>query len=75
MLYIIYLIGGILIGLMVATFVWVNYIHYMTFGTLLQAHDDGETYLFLDLDKPPEEIHKYKQVVLRVSPKDINTQK
>ena len=53
---------------------WINYIHSRTYGTLKQAHDDGETYLFLELDKPPEDIKQHKRVVFMVSKNDITTQ-
>ena len=58
MLYIIYLIGGIVIGIMGTSLFWIYYIYNSTYGTLRQAHDDGETYLFLELDKAPEKIKK-----------------
>ena len=74
MLYIIYLVGGILIGFMVSTFVFVNYIHYNTYGTIKQAHDDGETYLFLVLDKEPSTMKSRKRVVMKVDKTDFTTQ-
>ena len=74
MLYIIYLVGGICIGFMVSIFFCANYIHYNTYGTIRQAHDDGETYLFLELDRPPEEIKQRKRVVFKVNPNDYDTQ-
>ena len=74
MLYIIYLVGGILIGFMVSTFVFVNYLHYNTYGTIKQAHDDGETYLFLVLDKEPSTMKSRKLVVMKVDKNDFTTQ-
>lgn len=70
-LYIVYLIGGILIGLGVGTAFWCNYINAITYGTLKQASDDGETYLFLDLDETPERILRRDRVVFRVDDRDM----
>ena len=74
LLYIIYLIGGILIGCIISAFFWVNYIRAITYGTLRQAHDEDETYLFLELDRRPEDIKKWDQVVFKVNKNDFNTQ-
>jgi len=71
MLYIIYLMGGILIGIMVSSFGWLNYIRNHTYGTLKQAHDEGETYLFLELSTTPDEIKRHERVVFKVSKDDI----
>lgn len=71
LLYFIYLIGGLLIGLIIATFFWLNYIHMSTCGTLKHADDNGETYLFLDLDVTPDEIIKRHRVTFMVDKDDI----
>lgn len=68
---IIYLIGGLAIGLILGTLFWVNYIHAITFGTLKHADDNGERYLFLDLDVHPEKIDKYNRVVFKVDKRDM----
>ena len=71
LLYAIYLIGGFLIGCIVETAFWTRYIKLITYGTLKKQTDDGETYLFLDLDVPPEKLLKRQRVVFEVDPKDI----
>jgi hypothetical protein len=71
LLYAIYLIGGFLIGCIVGTAFWARYIKLITYGTLKKQTDDGETYLFLDLDVPPEKLLKRQRVVFEIDPEDI----
>lgn len=66
MLYIIFLICGFVIGTMVSLFVFLLYRNDKTFGTLKTAYDDGEPYLFLDMDKSPEDIAAHKYVIFKV---------
>ena len=72
-LYIIYLVGGLLIGLIVATLFWVNYIRAITFGTLRFVREDekSDPYLFLDMDNHPDDIKKLDHVVFNVDPKEV----
>ena len=72
MLYVIYLVGGVLIGIACGIFISAVGMVNMIFGTLKTAYDDGEPYLFLDMDKHPEEILKHKFVVFRVDQKPIS---
>lgn len=74
MLYIIYLIIGVAIGVIIMVAVNAFIISGMTYGTIRQARDDGETYLFLELDRPPEDIKRRKRVVFKVNPNDYNSQ-
>ena len=67
--YIIYLIAGIAIGLSVGIFISAAALVRMNAGMLKTMYDDDEPYLFLDLDKYPEEIVEHKFVVFRVEQK------
>lgn len=73
MLYIICVIGGIIIGCMVSLFICFLYSYDHTYGTLKQASDGEETYLFLDLDQPPEKIMDRNWVIFKVDGKKITS--
>lgn len=73
MLYIIYLLSGIVIGAIISTFSFMCYIHKRTYGTLCQATDGEDTYLFLDLDKEPRYIMKTDKVVFKVNKNKITS--
>lgn len=66
---------GMMIGFGIATASYILYIHTSIAGTLKKQTDDGETYLFLDLDIPPEKILERNRVIFNVDPKDILTRK
>ena len=72
MLYIIYLIAGILIGLPIGMFVFGSTMVRLIFGTIRTAYDEGRPYLFLDMDKYPDEMLKHKYVLFRVDNKPID---
>lgn len=72
MLYIIYMIAGILIGLPIGFIIFGSTMAKLIFGTLKTAYDNGEPYLFLDMDKHPDEILKHKYVLFRVDQKPIS---
>lgn len=73
LLYIIYLIGGLLIGAILTSLYWINYIHFITYGTLRYIRDskDSDPYLFLDLDEHPDTIKRRDRVVFKVDPNEI----
>lgn len=71
MIYIIFAIVGFLIGFMVSLAITTFYVRDHTYGTLKQATDGEETYLFLDLDKPPEKIMQEEWVFFKVDNKKI----
>ena len=73
MLYIICVIGGIVIGYMVSLFICILYSYDHTYGTLKQASDGEGTYLFLDLNEPPEKIMTEKWVIFKVDNNKITT--
>ena len=69
-----YILIGILCGIISSMIVAIILaIKILTFGTLKMLYDGDEPYLFLDLDRYPQDIAKYKIVILKVD-KDI-TQK
>lgn len=72
-LYIIYLIGGLLIGSLITDFIWRYYIHKISHGVLRYVREDPDSdpYLLLDLDHHPDEIKKHKVAVFMVDPKEI----
>ena len=67
MLYLVYLIAGIFIGIITNTFIFSMYIQSITYGQLIMKEDEdgGDPYLFLDLDKRPETIVDRKYVVFK----------
>lgn len=71
-LHIIYLIGGFLLGIVPGMFLFALCVVKTSFGTLKTAYDDGQPYLFLDLDRNPEEILKHNYVVFKVQKEPIS---
>lgn len=69
----IYLILGIIIGILLGIFLTSMIMVRWIFGTLKMMHDGDESYLFLDLDRYPKELSKYKYVIFKVD-KNINSQ-
>lgn len=66
MLYIIYLLAGVFIGVIVTVLIVMFRLGRLVFGYLkFQENDDGDPYLFLDLDRRPEEMLKHKYVLFR----------
>lgn len=66
---------GMMIGFGIATGSYMLYIDSLIAGTLKKQTDDGETYLFLDLDIPPEKILSRDRVMFRVDGRDMVTRK
>ena len=68
-----YLILGLCLGILIGMFLFAFGITRLIGGTLKSAeNDDGDPYLFLDLDKHPEEIMVNKYAVFRVDPNKIH---
>lgn len=60
------LIFGIIIGIVLSA----KYMDDRDFGTIKWAQSEDGPYLFLDMDRRPEEMQKYKYVVFRTDLKD-----
>lgn len=66
MVYFLCIILGITIGAFISLFFAALYMSKKIFGTLKTMYDDGEAYLFLDMDQHPEDIHNNNFVIFRV---------
>ena len=66
---------GFIAGAMVQTFLIACAMVSMKVGTLKVANDNGEKYLFADLDMKPDRIVEKRWVVMRVDPKEITPHK
>ena len=68
MLYAICIIFGVLLGIFIGVFMMALGANKALFGTLKTAYDeDGNNpYLFLDMDKEPEEIFSHNYVIFKV---------
>ena len=66
-IYIIYLLAGVFIGVIITVLVFAMYHRSIIFGYLkMQDNDDGDPYLFMDLDKHPNELVNKKWVMFHV---------
>lgn len=66
MLHFMYIIIGILIGLPIGMFVFGSTMARLIFGTIKWVKDDnGNPYLFLDMDRRPELMADHKYVLFR----------
>lgn len=63
---ILYVIIYVIIGFIMGWFSLAFACQTLIFGTLKTAYDGDEPYLFLDMDKRPEELAKRKLVIFRV---------
>lgn len=70
--YIFFILIGVLIGIIIGTFMFAVSMVKATSGMLKMMYDGDESYLFLDLDKYPEEIMQKKYVVFKVEQKHIS---
>ena len=73
MLYILYLLAGIFIGVLITFCIMIAILNNMSCGMLKYAYDGEEKYLFLDLDKYPEDILRKKFVIFKVDSKSIGS--
>lgn len=61
----------LLLGFFIGVFFFALCCSSLIYGTLKIAYDDGQPYLFLDLDKHPDDILKRKFVIFKVNKVDI----
>lgn len=66
MLYLIYLLVGIVIGMFISICIFIAYIINNTYGKIKSARDDGETYLFLELKDNPEVFMSKKYAIFKI---------
>ena len=57
---------GIFVGIVLST----KYMQDRDFGTIKWAWSEDGPYLFLDMDRPPEDMPQYKYVVFRTDLRD-----
>ena len=65
---------GLILGFIIGAVVVISLDYNKLFGTIKMADSDDGPYLFLDLDKQPKEMSKYKFVWFRVDVKKISSQ-
>lgn len=66
-IYIAYLVLGLALGILIGMFLFAFGFVNMVGGTLKSAeNDDGDPYLFLDLDRHPNDILSRKYAVFKV---------
>lgn len=71
MLYIIYMVAGVLIGIPIGMWIFGSAMSRLIFGTIKWVREEGEDpYLFLDMDKRPELMVDHKYVLFRTDLKD-----
>lgn len=72
---VIYLLLACIIGFFIGIFFFALCCNSLIFGTLKTAYDDDGPYLFLDMDKRPEDIQKRSYVIFKVDHGDLLSQK
>lgn len=67
-----YLVLGLCLGILIGMFLFAFGMVGLIGGVLKSAeNDDGDPYLFLDLDKHPNEIMSKKYAVFKVDPRKV----
>ena len=74
MIYIIYLIAGVIIGVFISICIFAAYIMNHTYGQIKSAHDSDGTYLFLELEDNPEIFMSKKYAIFKIDGKQVTTQ-
>ena len=59
-----------IVGIFVGILVGVKYMDEREFGIIKWAQSEDGPYLFLDMDRRPEEMQKYKYVVFKTDLRD-----